>query len=97
MAWSWVRVATATSPKLEDCTGDDKSARKFEECVRTIVANANGRVDDVKFEPNGRWARVHFYWEDVRVKHAVIYDLQADEVLDGFSSEEMDNIRTRDG
>ena len=75
--------------------GSDTSARKFDECVRTIVANDDGRVDDVKFEPNGRFARVYFYWEDVRVKHAVIYDLQADEVLDVFSSDEMDGIRLR--
>jgi len=75
--------------------GGDASAGKFEECVKSIVANAGGRVDEVRFEPNGRFARFHFYWDNAQVKHAVIYDLQADEVLDVFSADEMDSIRLR--
>jgi hypothetical protein len=97
MAWSWVRVSTGTSPKLRDCMGDDTSAGKFEECVRTIVASHNGTVDDVKFEPNGKWARVRFEWEDPQDRYAILFDLQAEETEDLLSADEMDALRQRLG
>ncbi|HET9508707.1 MAG TPA: hypothetical protein VFO81_12220 [Gaiellaceae bacterium] len=100
MGWSWVRVSTGTSPKLRDCTDGDPSASRFEDCVGTIVAAAGGDTDSgnliVKFEPNGRWARVGFKWDDVDVKYAVVYDLEGREVLDLLSAGELDGIRTRE-
>ena len=82
MGWSWVRVSTGTSPKLQECTAGDSSATRFEECVKEIVGANDGDVDDVivKFELNGKQARVGFAWEDPRVKHAVVYDLEGHEV-----------------
>jgi hypothetical protein len=97
MPWSWVRVSTGTSPKLRQCTAGDPSARKFEECARALVERAGGDVVDVKFEPNGRFARVYFYWEDFRVKSAVVYDLQGREGVDVVSADELDGLRLRDG
>jgi len=100
MGWSWVRVSTGSSPKLRDCTDGDPSASKFEECVGTIVAQAGGDTGAgrliVQFEPNGKWARVGFWWDDADVKYAIVYDLEACEVLDLLSAGELDGIRTRE-
>ena len=96
MPWSWVRVSRATSPKLRDCTAGDPSAVRFEDCVRKIIAADGGDTNDVEFEPNGRWARVHFYWETPDVKNAVVYDLQAQEVIDLISAGEIESLRMRD-
>ena len=92
MPWSWARVSTGTSPKLQNCMGGDTSAANAEQCIRTIVEARGGRIEDVKFEPNGRWARVYFYWEDPHVKHAIVLDLQAQQVLDVISGDEMDSL-----
>jgi hypothetical protein len=73
----------------------DTSATKFDECVRAIVANGGGTVDAVEFEPNGRWARVHFWWERPQDRLAIIFDLQAEEVHDLLSAEEIDELRLR--
>ena len=97
MPWSWARVSTGTSPKLRDCMDGNTSARKAEECIRKIVEDRGGEVADVKFEPNGRWARVNFYWEDPPVKHGIVLDLQAQQVLDVISAEEMDALNGGDG
>jgi hypothetical protein len=94
MAWSWVRVKTGTSPKLRDCMGGDTSARRFEACVKEIVESGDrARLDDVKFELNGRWARVRFEWDDAEVRNAVIYDLEAEEVQDLISGDDLDRLR----
>jgi hypothetical protein len=69
---------------------------RFAECVRTIVAADGGENTDVQFEPNGRWARVHFYWEDPDVKSAVVYDLQAQDVIDLISADAIETLRLRD-
>jgi hypothetical protein len=77
--------------------GDDGSASKFESCVTEIVSADGGEVEEVKYELNGKWARVRFHWDDAGVKQAVIYDLRADEVVDLISGEERDELRLRDG
>ena len=50
----------------------------------------------LKFEVNGRWARVRLHWENVQVKHNVIYDLQADHVVDLISGDDRDELQLRD-
>jgi len=95
MAWSWVRVSTRTSPKLRDCLGEDTSSGKIRDCVEAIVAAAGGRMDDLTFEVNGRFARMKFFWENVQVKHAVIFDLEADHVVDVLSGEERSDLQLR--
>lgn len=97
MPWSWARVSTGTSPKLRICMDGDTSAAKAERCIKMIVEAREGEVVDVKFEPNGRWARVNFYWKDPRVKHGIVLDLQAEQVLDVISAEEMDALNGGDG
>lgn len=96
MGWSWVRVSTGTSPKLRECIAEDPSATRFEECVRSIIEADGGDVDEVvvKFELDGKRARVGFSWEDPSVKHAVVYDLGGREVLDLLSAREIEGIRT---
>ena len=76
--------------------GSNTSAAKFEECVTDIVSEAGGEAEEVKFEVNGRWARVRFHWDNVQVKHNVIYDLQADHVVDLISGEDRDELQLRD-
>ena len=97
MAWSWVRVSAATSPKLRECMDrrNDTSAAGFVACVESIVASRNGEVDDVKFEPNGKWARVRFTYSRPEDRLAILLDLEAEEVYDLLSAEEMDELRLR--
>ena len=97
MGWSWVRVATGSSPRLRDCTDGDPSASVFEGCVRTIVDEAGGEIAAdkliVNFEPSGKWARVGFRWTDAHVKNAVVYHLEGHEVLDLLDAGELDELR----
>ena len=96
MGWSWVRVSTGTSPKLRECIGEDPSATRFEECVREIVAANGGDVEIVKFDLDGRLARVGFAWEVPRVKNAVVYDLGGRQDHDFLDADELDGLRTRE-
>ena len=96
MGWSWVRVSTGTSPKLRECIADDPSATRFEECVRSIVEAGGGDVEIVKFDLDGRRARVGFAWEDERVRNDVVYDLAGHQVLDFLDADELERIRTRE-
>ena len=52
-------------------------------------------VDDVLFEANGKRARVRFWWENHDDKLAIVLDLEADDVQDVFSADEMDDRRSR--
>jgi hypothetical protein len=102
MPWSWVRVSTRTSPKLQSCKGGDNSSAKVKQCISTIVTAAGGalqhggEVGEVRFEGNGRYARLRFFWADHVIKRDVIYDLQADEVVDLIDDDERDDLQTRD-
>lgn len=97
MPWSWARVSTRTSPKLRNCMGDDTSAGKAEDCIRRVVEARGGRIDHVEFETNGRWAHIHFYWEDHRVKQAIVFDLEAEDVIDVLSGDDRDKLIGGDG
>jgi hypothetical protein len=96
MGWSWVRVSTGTSPKLRECIAGDPSATRFEECVRSIVEAAGGDVEIVKFDLDGRLARVGFAWENERVKNDAVYDLGGRQVHDFLDADELESIRTRE-
>ena len=99
MAWSWVRVSTGTSPKLKECMerAGDQSARQAEACIREIVGNRNGRVDSVRFEPNGKRAKVRFWWDTYEQKQQILFDLQGEDAHDDdlLSAAEMDELRAR--
>jgi len=98
MAWSWVRVSTGTSPKMKECMeGGDQSARQAEACIRQIVESRNGRVDSVRFEPNGKRAKVRFWWNTYEEKQEIIFDLQGEDVHDDdlLSAADMDELRER--
>ena len=92
MPFSWVRISSGTSPKIRECTGNDTSKRKFEECVRSIVADDGGRVEELWFEQNGRYARVRFHWETQDDKTRILFDLEGDEVIDLMSPQEVDEL-----
>jgi len=103
MAWSWVRVSTKTSPKLERCLDGDTSSARARGCITEIVTAAggafqhNGETGDLRFENNGRWARVKFWWDTPEIKRDVVYDLQAEDVVDLVEDDERDELRGRDG
>jgi hypothetical protein len=97
MPWSWVRVSTRTSPKLRDCTGSDDSAARVRQCVTDIVEAAGAEFGRLDFESNGRWARLRFRWDDHVTKRNVMYDLQADNLVDLIDDDERDDLRGRDG
>jgi hypothetical protein len=92
MPFSWVRISSGTSPKIRQCTAGDPSKRKFEECVRTIVADDGGRVESLRFEQNGRYARVGFHWDTHQQKEQIIFDLEGEEVIDLLTTEEVDEL-----
>ena len=102
MPWSWVRVSTRTSPKLRNCKGSDNSSAKIKQCVTTIVTQAGGELQhggeagEVRFEGNGKFARLKFFWADHGIKQLVIYDLEADEVVDLLEDDERDGLLSRD-
>ena len=81
--------------------GGDTSTGKAKECVTAIVTAAGGafehggEVGTIHFEGNGRWARVRFWWEDSEVRRTVIYDLQAEDVVDLISDDERDELHSR--
>jgi hypothetical protein len=85
-----------TSPKLRECTGGDPSAKKFEQCVRTVVGRAGAEIVDVKFEPNGRFARVLYYWDEPRAKSKVDHDLQSQQVVELVSADDLEGLRLGD-
>jgi hypothetical protein len=97
MPWSWARVSTGTSPKLRDCMDGDTRASKAEECIRTIVGDRGGEQVNVKFELNGEWALLLFHWQDPLVKHGIVRDLQARDVIDVIDARDMDALIGGDG
>jgi hypothetical protein len=92
MPFSWVKAPSGTSPKIRACTGGDPSKLKFEECVESIVAKAGGRVESLWFEQNGKFAHIHIYWETHEQRANIVFDLQAEDVIDLISPREVDEL-----
>ncbi len=92
MPFSWVRVSSKTSPKIQRCRAGDPSKKAFEDCVRTIVTEDGGRVESFWFEQNGRYARVRFYWETHAQKAQIIFDLEGEDVIDLLTADEVDKL-----
>lgn len=97
MPFSWMRVSNGTSRRIKDCMGDDHSKGRFQKCVEDIVDEDGGRVDGVWFELNGKFAHVHVYWETQDQKANIIFDLEADQVVDLLSVEEAEDIARERG
>ena len=97
MPWSWARVSTGTSPKLRDCMDGVTTAERAEHCIRTIVTERGGDEINVKFELNGEWAILFFRWHDPLVKHGIVRDLQARDVIDVIDAGDMDTLIGGDG
>jgi hypothetical protein len=92
MPFSWVRISSKSSPKIQRCRDGDPSKKAFEDCVRSIVAEDGGRVESFWFEQNGRYARVRFYWENHEQKTQIIFDLEGEDVIDLLSADEVDKL-----
>jgi len=87
MPLSWVRAPYQTSPKLRKCMEDagDSSRTQFEKCVRKVVVADSGKVEEILWETNGRWARVYVEWTTVRQKTKIVFDLEGEDVIDLIS------------
>jgi hypothetical protein len=94
MPFSWVKVSSYTSHRIRQCMGDERSKRRFSECVSALVEREGGRVDAVWFELNGKFAHVSFYYENEEQRTNIIFDLEAEDVIDLVTPEEVDH-RTR--
>jgi hypothetical protein len=93
MPFSWVKAPTGTSRKIRECAGDHPTKAKFESCARDIVAGDGGSVDgEIRFEPNGKFAHIHIEWDTPEQKRKIIFDLDAVEVVDLYSAEEIDDM-----
>lgn len=82
MPLSWFRVPRETSERLKRCRGNDKSDRKFEECVGEIVADDGGRVVEYRHVGRGRFSLVRIDWPDEGKKRSIVRGLDATEVAD---------------
>ena len=51
----------------------------------------------MRFEPNGKRAKVHFWWNTYEEKQEMIFDLQGEDAHDDdlLSAAEMDELRER--
>jgi hypothetical protein len=92
MPHSWIKVSTRTSSRLRSCMGDDHSRDKFESCLNDIVNDDRGSVEQIHYEVNGKWARVYLEWPDVDSKAKIIFDLQAEDVIDTLSRTEIEKF-----
>lgn len=88
MPHSWIKVSRYTSSKLHNCMDGDHSRPKFEGCIQAIVNDDGGRVENIRYEVNGRFARVEFYWDTLQQKNQIIFDLEGDDVIDLLDTEE---------
>jgi hypothetical protein len=95
MPFSWVRVSSATSKRIRECTGDSDSRTTFDDCVRKIVEAEGGGVEAVWFEQNGKFARVHFFWETHEQKARILFDLEAEDVIDLITPRQADELARR--
>jgi len=92
MPFSWVRLPSHTSRKIRECMGDSMLKVRFEECVGRIVADAGGTLEQLWFEQNGKFAHGHIRWETPEQKAHIVYDLEADQVVDLVSPQEIDEL-----
>jgi hypothetical protein len=92
MPFSWVRLSSHTSHKIRECMGDSRSKVRFAECVHKIVADAGGSLEQLWFEQNGKFAHGHIQWYTPEQKAHIVYDLEADQVIDLVSPQEIDEL-----
>jgi hypothetical protein len=92
MPFYWIRVPNGVAPKVRACMGDDHSKRRFADCVGRIVDADGGRVESLWFEANGKWAHAHVYSDTPEQKRDILLDLEADQVIDLYSPDEIDEL-----
>jgi hypothetical protein len=81
MPHSWIRIPNGASPAVRRCmeTKEGSERERFESCVDDIVQAHDGGLESIYYEPNGRWARIHFVWANVADKTAIVYELQGED------------------
>jgi hypothetical protein len=92
-----MRVSNGTSRRVKDCMGDDHSKARFQKCVEDIVDEDGGKVEQVWFELNGLYAHVHVSWETQEQKANIVFDLEADQVVDLLTVDEAEHIARKRG
>jgi hypothetical protein len=92
MPFSWVFVPTSTSDKMRECLEGDRSAKKFESCLRKIIKEDGGTVNCLGFDAGGAKVYLIFGYSNDEQKAQIIEDIggEQDDVLDLFSAEDID-------
>jgi hypothetical protein len=91
MPFSWVKVSTHTSHKLRDCIGDDRRRVHAKHCIE-IIGGESGKVHETWFELNGKYALVLIEWSTPEDKAKMVFDLEAEDVIDLYPPEEIDEL-----
>jgi hypothetical protein len=91
--FSWFKISVNTSRKLRDCIGDDHSRVQATRCIERLSDRAGARADQVWYELNGRYAHALIEWADYDVKARIVIDLEAEEIIDLYGPEEIDELR----
>jgi len=90
MPFSWVLIPSNTSRKIRARAGDDRTKVRFKELVEEIAENAGGSAREIYFELSGKFAHAHIYWDEPEQKQRIVFDLEAEEVVDLYSAGEID-------
>ena len=93
MPFSWFKISVNTSRKLRDCIGDDHSRVHATRCIETLADRAGARADQVWFELNGKYAHALVEWSTYDVKAKIAIDLEAEQIIDLYAPEEIDQLR----
>jgi uncharacterized protein YkuJ len=93
LPFSWLRIPSNTSNKLRHCIDGDASKVKFESCLRRIVKDAGGDVEQVRFEANGKWAHAHVSYDDADQLRNIVFDTGADTQVELLTAEEIDSLQ----
>ena len=64
---------------------------RAKQCIESLVASRGATAVLVLFEKNGKFARVVLEYPD-EAKAAVLFDLEADQVLDLVPADELDEL-----
>jgi hypothetical protein len=73
---------------------NDTSRAGFETCVNDIAGRYGGSVTRFDYETNGKWARGCLDWPDHERKNKIINLLQAEDVVDLLSRDDVNNLES---
>jgi hypothetical protein len=95
LPFSWLRIPSNTSNKLKHCVDGDPSKVKFANCLKKIVKDSGGDVDQVLFEMNGKWAHAHIKYDTDDQLRNIVFDTGADTAVELLTAEEIDQLQNQ--